>query len=147
MFRTDSRVVKSGRNRINRCDLTVFVLAEQRFHAMENTGASFGNRGGMFRGINAKSGCFAADQGDFFIRDEFIKSTDGIASASDAGNHGIRQTAFFFYQLFFDFFSDNFLEITDNCREWMRSHDRTKYIKRVIHTFAPFTHCFIYGIF
>lgn len=79
---------------------------------MENTGASFGDRSGMFRGINAKAGCFAADQGDFFIRDEFIKSTDALASASDAGNTASGRRPFFFYQLFFDFFSDNFLEIT-----------------------------------
>ena len=36
MLRPYSRIIKSCRNRINRCYLSVFILAEIRLHSMEN---------------------------------------------------------------------------------------------------------------
>ena len=75
-----------------------------------------------------------------------IECSDGIGAAAYACKDCIRELAFFFQHLLFDFFGDNCLEITDNSWERMGAHNRTKYVVGVSNSVGPLAHGFGYGI-
>ena len=55
VLRTDTGVVKTCGDRVNRRDLTVFVLAEQGLHAVEDTERSGGDGSRSLAGVDAAS--------------------------------------------------------------------------------------------
>ena len=69
-----------------------------------------------------------------------IEAADGIGAASHAGNDRVGQPAFFLKELFFDFFGDHRLEITDNGREGMRAHDRAETVVGIADAGSPLSH-------
>ena len=123
MLRTNAGVVQTGRNGVNGSDLSLFVLEEIGLHAVENAQTALGNGGSVQLGFDALSGSFCAYQTHALVRKEIVEHTHGIGTAADTGNHTIRQSAFFFHQLFLDLLGDHCLKITDNGWKWMWSHD------------------------
>ena len=82
-------------------------------------------------GVDASAGSFAADQAHAFVADEVIESPDRIRATANASHHDIRQLAFRLGHLSFCLFPDDFLEIADHGREWMRPHDRADAVMRL----------------
>ena len=80
------------------------------------------------RSIHATSCCLTADETNVFILDEIVKGSDGIGAATYTGQNNIRKSAFFFQHLLFNLLGDHCLEITDDGRERMWSHNRSQYI-------------------
>ena len=100
VFRSDSGIIKSGRNRINRCDLTVLILAEIGLHTVENAETSGIDGSCRFKGINASARSLTAYKLYIFVIDKMIEGTDGIGATSNAGYNRIRKSAFLFKHLF-----------------------------------------------
>ena len=134
MLRSNARVVKACGNRVNWCDLTVFILAEVGFHTVEDAECSGCNGCCSLCGVDAASCCLASDQADIFVIDEVIEHTHRIASAADACHDGFREFSFFFEDLLSCLFADDSLEIADDGRERMRAHNGTENVVGVIDT-------------
>ena len=141
MFRSDSRIIQTGRNRVNRCNLTKFILTEIRFHTVENARPPCCDRCCRFRCIHAPACRFTSNQSHILIFNKMIKGTDGIGTAAHAGQNRIRQFAFRFKNLLFDLFGNHCLKISDNRRKRMRPHDRAQHIMRIINSADPFAEC------
>ena len=94
MLRTDTRIIKSGGNRINRSDLAVLVLAEIRFHAVEDSELTRINGGCCLERVDTSAGSFASYEIYAFIFDVVIERTDGIRTAAAASKDIIRKAAF-----------------------------------------------------
>ncbi len=78
MFRTDTGIIKTCRNRINGSNRTIFILTEIGFHSVENPKLSRINCCGSFKGINSSACCFTADKPYAFIINKIIKAAYGI---------------------------------------------------------------------
>ena len=141
MFRSDSRIIQTCGNGIYRCDLTIFILTEIRFHSMEDSQFAGCNGSCCLCRIYATSCCLTSDQTDIFVIDKIVECSDRIGSATYTCKNCIRKSALFFKDLLFDFFGDHCLKIANNCRERMRSHYRTKYIMCIGNTVCPLSHC------
>ena len=76
--------------------------------------------------IHTAACCLTSDQTDIFVINKIIKSSDGIGAAAYAGQDNIRKSALFFQHLLFDLLGNNCLEITDNSRERVGSHNRSQ---------------------
>ena len=77
------------------------------------------------KGVNAPAGSFTANQPYLLILNEVIETADGVGAAAHTGQHRIRQAAFFFEHLTFDFLRDNRLKVADNRRKRMWPHNGT----------------------
>ena len=147
MFRSDARVIKACRDRIYWSNLAVFVLAEVRFHTMENTHRAFCDCCCMFLCINTTTSCFTTDEANPFIRNEVIEHAHRIGATAYASHNSCWQFTFCFKDLLTCFAADDGLEITNDHREWMSAHNRAQYIVRIGHAVCPFAHRFRYSIF
>ena len=67
MFGTNAGIVKPGGNGIYRSDLSVFILAEIGFHAMEYAQLSCCYGSGGLRSIDTAACCLTPDQAYVFI--------------------------------------------------------------------------------
>ena len=143
VLRPDTRIVEAGRNGIYFVDLPLVILAENRFHAVEDTDAAFGNRRGVEFRVDALAGSFAADEPYRFVADEVVEHAHGIAAAADAGQHGCRKLSFPFQNLRPRFLADDGLEVADHHREGMGPHGRTDDVMRVVYAADPFAHRFV----
>ena len=147
VLRSDAWVIKTGGNGVHWRDLPVFVLAKVAFHAVEDAEASrCDGRGGLGRVGSATCG-FASDELHRRVVDEMVEGSDGVASAADAGEHGVGQAAFLLLQLLFYFAADDGLEIAHHGGEGVRAHDRPQAIMRVVDAAGPFAERFVDGVF
>ena len=96
MFRTNPRIIKSCRNRIYRCNLTIFILTKIRLHSMEDTYASCINSSRCLLCIYSPTCRFATDKLNRFILYKLIKHSHGVASATYTSHNYIRKSSFFF---------------------------------------------------
>ena len=137
VLRTDARIVQTGGNRVNRCNLTVFVLTEVRLHAVEDTQTAGGQGGSGLLGVDAASGSLAADELNALVLNEVVEGADGVGTAADTSNDGVRQTAFLLQNLLLDFLGNHSLKVTNDGRERMRTHDGAENIVRVLNAADP----------
>ena len=114
---------------------------------MENTKFSGCDRRCRLCSIDTASCCLTADQADSFILNKVIESSDRIGTAAHTGKHSIWKFAFFFEDLLFDLLGNDCLEITDDRRERVRSHDRSEDIMCIGNAVCPLSHCLGNGIF
>ena len=126
--------------------MTVLILAEIGFHAVEYSepAGRYSRRG--LEGVDPSARRFAANQPYAIISDKMIEAAYGIGAAAYAGEHRIRKSSFLFEYLFLDLLRDNRLKITDNGRERMRSHNRTEAIVGIADTSSPLAHRFADGV-
>ena len=147
MFRSNTRVIQTGGDGINRCDLTILILAEIRLHTVENTKFSGCNRCCSLSSIDTASSCLTTNQANSLVLNKVVESSDCIGTTANTGKYSIRKFSFFFQNLFFDLLGNNCLEITNNCRKWVRSHDRSEHIMCIGNTVCPLSHRLRNGIF
>ena len=147
MFRTDTRVIKTCGDRIYWSNLAVFVLAEVRFHAMEDTNRTFCNCRCMFLCIDTATCRFTTDKANAFIRNKMIEHTHRIGTATYTSHNSCWQFTFCFKDLLTRFTADDGLEVTNDHREWMSAHNRAQYIVRIGHAVCPFAQRFRNSIF
>ena len=140
MLGSDTRIIKSGGDRINGSDLTVAVLAEVRLHAVEDPELSCGYRCRGFKCIDSSPGCLASDESDIFVLNEMIEASDRVRSAAHTCDDCIGKSAFLLKHLHLDLMTDNSLEITNDRGEGMRSHNRTEAVMRVVDPRSPLSH-------
>ena len=94
VLRSDSRIVKSGRDRVHRRNLPFLILTEIRLHAMEDSQLTGIDGCRRLIGINASARCLAADQLHIFVFDKMIEGSDRIGAAAHTGNDRVRQPSF-----------------------------------------------------
>ena len=123
MFRSDTRVIQSCGNRVNRSNLSIFILTEVGLHTMEDAQTTGSNRSRCLCGIDTSSCCLTTDKTHIFIFNKIIKCSNGIGAAAHAGQYSIRKSALFFQHLFLDLFGNHSLKISHNGRKWMRAHN------------------------
>ena len=95
MFRSDSRVIKACRDGIYRGNLAVLILAEVRFHAVEDSETSCGDGRRCLCRVHTASCCLTADELNVFIFNKVVECADGIGSAANTGKNCIRKTSLF----------------------------------------------------
>ena len=147
MFRTDARIIKTCRDRIYWSNLAVFVLAEVRFHAVEDTNRALRDCRRMFFCIDATTCCFTTDETNTFVWNEMIKHAHRIRAATYTNHNSCWQLAFCFKDLLTRFTADNGLEIANDHREWMSTHNGSQYVMRIGHSVCPFAQRFGNRIF
>ena len=101
MFRADSGIIQSCRNRIYFFNISVIILAEKGFHTMKYTDTSLRNCCRMVWRINPFPSGFTSDElyiGIIFIG---IKGADRITASAHTSKYSIRKTTFFFQYLSF----------------------------------------------
>ena len=147
MFRADTRIIKACRDRIYWSDLTIFVLAEVRFHAVEDTNGTLCNCRRMFFCIDAATCRFTTDETNTFIWNEMIEHAHRIGATAYTSHNSCWQFSFCFEDLLTRFTADNGLEIANDHREWMSPHNGSQYIMRIGHAICPFAQCFGNRIF
>ncbi|SRN39479.1 Uncharacterised protein [Shigella flexneri] len=77
------------------------------------------------------------NQADVGFIDEISKHADGIRTAANTGDNGIRQATFSFQNLRFGFFANHPLKLTDNGRIRMRASRGAQHIVRGFITAGP----------
>ena len=97
--------------------------------------------------LAAGSSQFNANQANAGIFNKVGKHTNGVRPPANAGNHRIRQTAFFFTNLYFGLFTNHALEFTYDSRERMRTRRGTQHIVRGVIAARPVAQRFVTGIF
>ena len=140
MLRTYTRIIKTCGDGVYRCDLSVLILAEVRFHTMEDSETTGCDGCRSLRSIHATSCCLTADETNVFVLNEIVEASDSIGAAAYAGQDNIRKSSLFFQHLFFDLLGDHCLEITYDSWERVRSHNRSQYIMGICNTVCPLTH-------
>ena len=88
------RIIQSGRDGIYRSDLTVFILAEVGFHAMEDTKAAGGNGEAAVSAVLTPRPAASQPISCTSLSSMVIEGTDGIGTAAYTGPDGIRKPAF-----------------------------------------------------
>ena len=73
-------------------------------------------------GVDAASGSLAADELNALVLNEVVEGADGVGTAADTSNDGVRQTAFLLQNLLLDFLGNHSLKVTNDGRERMRTH-------------------------
>ena len=147
MLRSYARVIQTCGDGVYRCDLSVFILAEIGFHAMENSKTAGCDGCCSLCGIHTAASCLTADETDIFVINKIVKSSDCIGDAAYAGQDNIRKSALFFQHLLFDLLGNDCLEITDDSWERVWSHNRSQYIVGICNTVCPLTHGLGNGVF
>ena len=99
MLGTNTGVIQPGRDRVDRRDLAVLILAEIGFHSVEDAHTAGVDGRSGFKGVNAAACCLAADQTDLLVANEMVKAADGVRAAADTGDDGIGQAALLFQHL------------------------------------------------
>src|SRR5439155_14477389 len=122
VLRADRRIIKPGRDRMSRCNLTARILKHVRHGALQNSDASATTRRATAksRGMLAEripaSSRLNTDQSDLFVRNERMKQTDRIRAAADTGNQGARQFSGRGQNLFARFASNQALKLAHHQR-------------------------------
>ena len=140
MLRADARVVEAGGDRVDRRDLAVLVLAEVGLHAMEDAEAAGIDRGRRLEGVDASARGLTADELHLRVVDEVVEGADGVRSAADARDDGIREVPLLLEHLLLDLLRDHRLEVTHDRRERVRPHDGAEAVVGVLDTARPLTH-------
>ncbi len=94
MFRSNSGIIETGRDRVGMGNLAMLVLQQIGLVTMQNTGQSGAERRGVFAGLDAETGGFNADNADRFVFKEWVEQPQCITPPTDAGHQIIRQTPF-----------------------------------------------------
>ncbi|MNG91200.1 hypothetical protein D3C79_501070 [compost metagenome] len=101
----------------------------------------------MLAGFDPQARGFNADQANAGIIDKVGKHADGVGTAANAGQYGIRQTAFTLQHLSFGFFADHALEFTHDGRERVRACGSTQHVVSLFVRARPVAQRFVTGIF
>ena len=136
------QVIKACRDRIYWSNLTVFVLAEVRFHAMEDTHRAFAIVAACSSVSTLRPAASTTDEANAFIRNEVIEHPHRVGPTTSTSHNSCWQFAFCFKDLLTRFAADDGLEITNDHGEWMSAHNRAQYIVRIGHAVCPFAQCF-----
>src|SRR5215831_5434061 len=86
-----ARIVEPGRDRMRLLNLAIRVLQQQRVRSVEHAGTAVGDRGSVLTKAGATPAGLDADDLDRGIGHKGMEGTDGVGSAADAGDEGIRQ--------------------------------------------------------
>lgn len=107
---SNTRVIQTGGDGINRCDLTILILAEIRLHTVENTKFSGCDRCCSLSSIDTASSCLTTNQANSLVLNKVVESSDCIGTTANTGKYSIRKFSFFFQNLFFDLLGNNCLK-------------------------------------
>ena len=143
VFRSDSGIIETGRDRMGQLDLTVGIGEQPGLCALQDTELAALESCGMTLGHDAITAGFDTDHADIFIAEKRMEHADRIGSAANAGDEQIRQAAFALKDLTPRFDADDPVEIAHDHRERMRSKRRADDVMRVINRRDPIAHGFI----
>ena len=107
MLGSDTRIIKSGGDRINGSDLAELILTEIGLHAVEDTESSGIDRGSRLEGIDASACGLASDESYVLVFNEVIEASDGIGTASAASYYRIGKSSLLLKDLCLDLLGDD----------------------------------------
>ena len=128
MFRPDTGVVQTSRDRVRRVHLTGGVLQEVAQRPMQHAGRAFGERGGMVFRIESLSGSLYSDELNRRIVNKRVKGADRIRPAAHARNDGSRKSPSLIQHLLPGFAADDRLKVAHHPRVGRRTDHRTDHI-------------------
>ena len=148
MFRPDTGIIQSGRNRMRLDDLAVLVLHQIDLIAVQYADLRVrGERRGMLTAGNAVSARFHADDLHVGYFDVRMKKTDRIRASAHTGDYRIRLTTYHLWHLHAGFVADDALKIAHHHRIRMRACRRTENVERVFDVGDPIAYRFVARVF
>ena len=104
-----------------------FSIHEDVGHApLQYAETSAGETSGMFATGDTPAAGFDADETNAGFVQEFEEGSDGVGAAADAGNDGVRETAFGAQDLLLGLDRDDAMEIADHHRIRVRAIGRAQ---------------------
>src|SRR4051794_28598657 len=91
MLRSDSGVIKTGRNRMSAQNLSVLVLHEVAVRAVENPRRPGGKGGGVLTRGESQTASFHSIKPNSGVLEKSIKEADGVRAPADTGDSNVRQ--------------------------------------------------------
>ncbi|EGE58214.1 hypothetical protein RHECNPAF_334005 [Rhizobium etli CNPAF512] len=146
MFRTDARIIETGRNRMAFLDLAITILKQIGAVAVQDARRTSGDRRAMFVALQALAAGFDANDLHRGIVEEGVEDADRIRAAADGSDNEIRQTAFGRQHLLFRLRADHRLEIADHLRIGMRAGRRADEIIGVLDIGDPVAQRLVHGV-
>jgi hypothetical protein len=131
VFRSDRRIVETGRHAVRRRDLAFAVLQQVREAAVQHARLSAVEARGVVAGRVAVAAGFDADQLDLRIADEGAEQPDGVAAAADAREREIGQAFGMGEDLRARFVADHALELGHQRRKRMRPQRAAEQVVRL----------------
>mmetsp|Transcript_18721 Transcript_18721/g.32509 ORF Transcript_18721/g.32509 Transcript_18721/m.32509 type:complete len:366 (-) Transcript_18721:76-1173(-) len=146
MFRTNSRVIQTGGDRMCFQNLAILVLQLVAHGAVQNTHLAVCQSGCVAGGVYTFTSSFYTDQLDRRLVAELVENTHGIGTATDTGNYIVRKPAPFLHGLLSRLQTDDLLEVANQHGVRMGTGDRTHDVVSLDGVAHPVTNGFGQGI-
>ena len=140
MLRPDAGIIQASGDRVDRCDLSIGILAEVGFHTVEDAQPPRGDGGGGIRRIHAPPGGLAANEPDRGVADEVVEGPDGVGTSAHTGDDGIGELPLLFQKLLLDFPGDDRLKITHYGGEGVGPHHGAQAVVGIADASGPLPH-------
>lgn len=114
MFGADAGIVEACGNGIDFGDVSIFVLAKNGFHAVEDADGAFGDGGCMVGGVHAFAAGFASYEGYALVLEEGVEGAGCVGAAAYAGVDSSGKAAGPFQYLGSGFTADAALEVANH---------------------------------
>ncbi|MNP55329.1 hypothetical protein D3C76_1499660 [compost metagenome] len=122
MLRTNTRIIKSGRDGMRWLNLSILILQQVTHRSLEYTMRTFGHRRSVILGFDPFACGFNTNKLHILITDKWIEHTDRITSSTHGCYNHIWQTPFDFLNLTTGLITNHTLEIPHHHRIWMRTN-------------------------
>src|SRR5579883_28822 len=146
VFGADQGVVEARGYGVGEGDLAFGVLQQITVSAVEDAGCTAGETRGVRAQLGAATARFDSDQLDGGVVYEGVKHSDGVASAADAGEDRIRQTALALEDLPARFIADDAVKIANHHGVGVRAERGAEQVMRAVDVGDPIAHSFADGI-
>mmetsp|Transcript_11920 Transcript_11920/g.22798 ORF Transcript_11920/g.22798 Transcript_11920/m.22798 type:complete len:366 (+) Transcript_11920:367-1464(+) len=147
MFRTNTGVIETGRDRMCVECLARLFLDHIRQGTLQNTRSSLGEGTAMFTIlVKTVTSGFHTMQLHRFVIVKGSKGTNGVGSSTDTGNDCVGEFASLFQHLLTHFTSHDTLKVLDNGGKGMRTNGGSNQVVRVANIGYPITHGFVDGV-
>ena len=125
MLRTHGGIIQPGGNGMRSFDLPFSVHQDIRHAALQHAESATGETCSVFALGDAATAGFDSDEADARFIEEFEEGTNGIGTAADAGDDGVRQATFGPEDLLLGFDGDDAMKIANHHRIRVRAVGRT----------------------
>src|SRR5690348_8347649 len=143
VFGPHAGVVESRGNRMRRLDLTVGILKKVAEAAVEDSGATFGKRGGVALPRKAFTGRFNPYEPDPLISPESLEDAHGIRAPAHTRDYRMRETPVPLQCLCPRLLSDDGLEVANHAGERIGAHHGADDVVGRVHVGDPIAQGFI----
>src|SRR5690242_20442794 len=142
-LRSDTRVVKTSRDRVSLADLSVLVLENVGADTMEHTLGTTRQGSAVAGGVDAVTTSLDTKQLNGRSVGEGVEHADGVRATSNAGYDSIWKLATLLLHLLLGLVTDDRLEGADDGRERMRTDRRSNDVVSSVEIDDPGSHSLV----